>query len=286
MPDPITQDPNQPPSQSEVQQSTLPPAGDQQNAPRSKTVMIPDIALRQRLDQAKKSGRTAYQAELDTQAQTKGFANHAAMMAHVDGILTRPKPQQTQQTPRPATSQASFEAPPTPPKNRNDRQAMAQFERDRAKFQRAQEQSEARFRDEQKRRRRAERERDAIQARSALERIAGRVGVKDTDYAITLYERHCQGKTEEELGKMDEEAFFSGLRKSHGYIFGETVVPATTGTAGAVPGAHTPPSTAGTAAAAGQAGVVDVNKMNKQQYREYKQAQPWSRPTATAGRAS
>ena len=283
--DPNTPDQNQPPPQ--VAPSTPTPVGEQQNAQRSKTVMIPDIALKQRLDQAKKSGRNAYQAELDTQAQAKGFANHAAMMQHVDGILTRqPVKTQAQQTQRPTTSQASSEAPPIPPKNRNDRQAMAQFERDKAKFQRAQEQSEARLRDEQKRRRRAERERDAIQARSALERIAGRVGVKDTDYAITLYERHCQGKTEEELGKMDEEAFFKGLRQSHGYIFGETVVPATTGTAGAVPGAHTPPSTAGTAAAAGQAGVVDVNKMNKQQYREYKQSQPWSRPTATAGRAS
>ena len=285
MPEPITQDPNQPPPQSVA--STLPPAGDQQ--PRnSKTVMIPDIALKQRLDQAKKSGRTAYQAELDTQAQTKGFANHAAMMAHVDSILTRaPQVKPQAQQPRgQQVSQASSNQPPAPPRNRNDRQAMANYERDKVKLQRDKEQADARVREEQKRRRRAERERDAIQARSELERIAHQAGVKDADYAITLYERHCQGKTEEELGKMDELAFFKGLRQTHAYIFGETVVPATTGTAGAVPGAHVPPSTAGTAAAAGQAGTVDVNKMNKEQYREFKRTQSWSRPTASAGRAS
>jgi hypothetical protein len=279
----VTTDPNPAPIQTVTQ-----PIVEATPARNTKTVMIPDVALKQRLDQAKKSGRTAYQQELDTQAQTKGFANHAAMMAHVDSILTRTPQAKTQQTQAPIRTQASTSSsqPPLPPKNRNDRQAMATYERDKAKWQREKEQSESRLRDEQKRRRRAERERDAIQARSSLDRIASRCGVKDTDYAIILYERHCQGKTEEELGKMDEESFFKGLRQTHSYIFGETVVPATTGTAGAVPGAHVLPTPTGTAAAAGQAGSVDVRKMNKQQYQEFKRTQPWSRATASSGRAS
>ena len=271
MPNETQPDPNQPPA---PPVSTLPP-----EQPQGRNVMIPKPAFDKRIEQAKKSGRTAYQAELDTQAQTKGFANHVAMMAHLDTILRSP----AIKAPVKPVSQAT--PPPAPPKNRNDHQAMAQFDREKAKLQRDKQQSDQRLLDEQKRRRRAERERDATEARSNLERIASRCGVKDVDYAIHLYTQACQGKSEEELGKMNEEEFFKGLRQGHAYIFGETVVPATTGTAGVVPGSHMPPSTAGTSAAAGQAGTIDVTKMNKQEYREYKRTRGYDRPVVN-GRAS
>ena len=277
-------DPNQPPAPGTPPAST-PPAGAAPPSQQGKNVMIPKAAFDKRVEQAKKSGRTAYQAELDAAAVAKGYANHAALMAHVDGLLTRsaaPRPPQARLQGQAGPSDAPA---PVPPKNRNDRQAMQQFERDKARAQREREQSERRLADEQKRRRKAERERDAIEARSNLERIAGRSGVKDIDYAIHLYTQHCQGKSEDELGKMDEESFFKGLRQGHPYIFGETVVPATTGTAGAPPGSHVPPSAAGTAAAAGLAGSIDVTKMNKEQYREYRRTRGYDRPIMT-GRAS
>jgi len=284
MPNENQPDPNQPPAPGTPPVST-PPVGAAPPAPQGKNVMIPQAAFDKRVEQAKRSGRTAYQAELDAAAVAKGYANHTALMAHVDGLLTRraaaPKSPQAQ----PQGQASGSPPPPVPPKNRNDRQAMQQFERDKARAQREREQSERRLADEQKRRRRAERERDAIEARSNLERIAGRCGVKDVDYAIHLYTQHCQGKSEDELSKMDEDKFFKELRQGHPYIFGETVVPATTGTVGAPPGSHVPPSAAGTAAAAGQAGTIDVTKMNKEQYREYRRNRGYDRPLLT-GRAS
>lgn len=134
--------------------------------------------------------------------------------------------------------------------------------------------------DERKRRRRAERERDAAQAQANLERIASRVGVKDTDYAIHLYKQHCQGMSEDELSKMDEAKFFEGLRQGHPYIFGETVVPATTGTSGAPPGSHVPPPVS-TAAAAGAAGTASVKGMDKRAYNEFKAKRGYSGGSAT-----
>jgi hypothetical protein len=251
--------------------------------------MIPKAAFDARVKQARQSGRTAYQAELDTQAQAKGFANHAAMMAHLDTILTKAPVKPSSARPSGQASgapPASSGAPPAPPKNRNDRQAMERYNRDRAQWEKRVQAAELASQNDRKARRKAERERDAIEARSNLERIAAKAGVKDTDYAIHLYTQHCQGKSEDELSKMDEDKFFQGLRQSHAYIFGETVVPATTGTAGNVPGSHVPPSTASTGAAAGAAGNVDVSKMSKEEYRKYRSSQSWSRPVANGSRAS
>ena len=287
MPDPTNQDPNQPLAPG-TPPASPPPVGDPPPQ-RGNNVMIPKTAFDARVKQAKQSGRTAYQAELDAQAQAKGFANHAAMMAHVDTILTRTPvrtPAAKPQGQAPGAAPSASGTPPAPPKNRNDRQAMDRYQRDLQNWQRKAQASEQTAEVERKKRRKAERERDALEARSNLERIANRCGVKDTDYAIHLYTQHCQGKTEEELSKMDEEAFFNGLRKNHAYIFGETVVPATTGTSGAVPGSHAPPSAAATGAAAGAAGSVDVSKMDKATYRNWKATQGWSKPIANGGRAS
>jgi hypothetical protein len=251
--------------------------------------MIPKAAFDQRVKQAKQSGRTAYQAELDTQAQAKGFANHTAMMAHVDSILTRTpvkapaaKPQGQAADGSPSASGA----PPAPPKNRNDRQAMERHQRDLQNWQNKTRVAEQNAEAERKRRRKAERERDAIVARTNLERIAIDAGVKKVKLAVDTYIEDCDGMTEEQLGQRDEKKWFEDLRKREPYFFGETVVPATTGTSGAVPGSHVPPSTAATGRAVGEAGNVDVSKMSKAEYRQWKSTQSWNKPIANGGRAS
>ena len=263
---------------------TPPPAGDPPPA-QGKNVMLTSRAFKERLDKARGQGQAAFKAELDRQAVAKGFANHDALMAHVDGLMSRapvkpakpngqgaPPPQgQQRQTPPPAQNHGHRAAGP-------DDRRVQQLEREK----RASEEKATR---EAKARRKAERERDAIEARSNLERIAGGVGIKKLSQAILLYEEHCRGKSEDELGKMDEVKFFEGLRSTDPYLFGETVVPATTGTAGAPPGSHVPPPSA-TAAAAGAAGAVDVSKMDKRQYAEFKRTQSWGKPIANGGRAA
>jgi hypothetical protein len=249
---------------------TTPPAGDPPPE-RGKNVVLPSHVFADRLKKAKSQGQAAYVAELDKQAVAKGFANHAALMQYVDEVRSRAPV-------KPVKPNGQSSPPPKPAK------AGGQEDRRVQQLEREKRDREDKLAREQKARRRAERERDAIEARSNLERIASGVGIKKVGQAIYLYEEHCRGKSEEELGKMDETAFFEGLRKTDAYLFGETTVPATTGTAGAPPGSHVPAPGA-TAAAAGAAGVVDVTKMTKEQYREYRRSKGYGQPVAS-GRVS
>ena len=245
------------------------PDGNQSSASSDgKVIMVPTRAMKAIKEEERKKGAASVTATLDKEAQNLGYANHAAMMEHLRAqraSAQAPKPKGNNGAQ--ATPQAS-ETPPAPPKNRNDHQAMQQYDRDRARWQRENEQKDRRFAESEKRRRRAERERDAIEANAKLERIASGCGIKDTSYAIHLLTQHCQGKTLEELGKFDEKAFFDGLRPAHPYLWGEVVVPATTGTSGVVPGSHVP-SPASQAGAI--PGTVDAMKMTAQEFSRHEQ---------------
>jgi hypothetical protein len=249
-----------------------PPAGTPPPSPASagdnqRNVMMPVKALRDRLQTAEKKGRSAAMAELDAAAQAKGFANHVAMMDHMEKVLasTRSNGQQQHrqaQNPNPTRTPG---ARPQPPANKHDRQAMQRYDADLVKWRREAEKAQQLARDADKRRRQAERRADAVQAEANLERIASRVGIKDTGYAIHLFKQAHMGKTKEELEKLDEVKFFEGLRQDHGYLFSEQVVPATTGTAGAPP--IVPPGPAG--GEQGRQGEVDVRRMSKSEYEAY-----------------
>jgi len=261
-PQPITPpDPNAQPAQSQTVRSE------------GSLVHLPSRALKERLDKAEKRGRSAMLAELDTQAQALGYANHAAMMQHLQARKPTgagPKPAQAQ--PQPGQTPNSE---PTPPRDRNNRQAMREYERDHRRWQetqKAKERAEQAAADARKKQRRAERQVQAMQARMELERIASHVGIKDTDYAITLFERAHANLSEDDLGKVDEAKFFEGLRQGHAYLFGEVVVPATTGTTGTVPGSSgaRPPQPSATSVKAGDQGKVDTMKMSKEEYQRYK----------------
>jgi hypothetical protein len=120
--------------------------------------------------------------------------------------------------------------------------------------------------DEAQRRKKAERRASAAEARANLERIAAGCGVKRIGQAIYLFEEAQRGKTVEELERIDEAKFFEGLRQSDPYLFGEAVIPATTGTTSSPPGARTPPRPAETSTAAGEAGNIDAMAMTDEQF--------------------
>lgn len=234
-----------------------------------RNVILPSRAFKARLEQARKSGQAEATASLDKIAQAKGFASHAAMMAHLDTILAAPRTPAPK--PQAAAAGPTTPAKPTPPANRNDSRAMARYQQELDRWKRDNEKLSKQLADEQKRRRNAERKADAQEAKANLERIANRQGIQDTEYAIHLFNQHHAGMSVEDLEKVDELQFFQGLRAKHGYLFGERVVPATTGTAGGVPGANamSPGQVSTTAASTGK---VDVRKMTKQQYTEYMRA--------------
>jgi hypothetical protein len=257
-----------------VPQSAAPPT-------QGKNVVLPSHAFAERLKKAKDQGRTAYQAELDKQAQDRGFANHAAMLQHLDTMRAAPKPRPNGQ-PNGGQQAQGADSAPTPPKNPKDRKAMQKYEQDLAKQRREAEKKDRENAELRKKARRAEDRANSIEARANLERIAASCGIVKLGQAIYLYTEHCQGKTVEELDKMDETAFFNGLRQTDPYLFNEVTVPATTGTAPAIPGSHAP-RPAAAAAAAGSAGRVNTLNMTKQEWAEYKRKQGLTGSSAGLG---
>lgn len=90
------------------------------------------------------------------------------------------------------------------------------------------------WRSENRRRRELEAELSAKDAEIGLREECYRAGVKDVDYVIRLLTRELQGKTQEEITAYDRSKFYEATRKDKPYLFGETVVAATTGTGGEV----------------------------------------------------
>ena len=107
-------------------------------------------------------------------------------------------------------------------------------------------------------------ERDADHAERELERIASRVGIEDTDYALRCYTRECEGKSADELAKMNEQSFFKDLLVKRPYLGRAESRPATTGP-GAAGAPASAPSPGNVAAAAGAAAVFDARKATQAQ---------------------
>lgn len=106
-----------------------------------------------------------------------------------------------------------------------------------------------------------------LESERELMRTGFEEGLKDVDYAIRLLQQHVARLPPEHVAKFDERAYFKGLRKTHPYLFGETVQPVTTG---AGPGGAPPaPKPGQVAAANGANGAVDTRAMSPQQFQEH-----------------
>ena len=80
------------------------------------------------------------------------------------------------------------------------------------------------------RRKRAETQINAQAAEMEFRTAAARAGVQDVDYAMMVFSRGLDGKTDAELAEVDEAAFFTDLREKKPYLFGEVLLAVTTGT--------------------------------------------------------
>jgi hypothetical protein len=127
------------------------------------------------------------------------------------------------------------------------------------------------LRDAQRKNEELENRMAAAEVGMQLRGVAHTAGIKDVDYALHLFEKELGSKTQEQLATFDEAAFFTGLRTKHPYLFGETITPATTGTAGTQQAPQTPGATQ-TQQQQAAAGKVDARKMSPQQWAEYKRA--------------
>lgn len=212
-------------------------------------------------------GRREATAELDAKAKSKGFASYEHALQELDRLrapapqaapaapaTVAPTPQQTPTT----EEEPEMPKPQTPVNDKNATRDAA--ERLRLQEERAKERKQ--WRASERKNRELQQQLDARDAEMHLREELYRSGVTDTDYALRLLTRELEGKTEEEITAFDRSKFYEGLRTSRPYLFGEKVVPATTGTSGTkTDGTSPPPPAPGAVAAdAAQAGKFDARK--------------------------
>jgi hypothetical protein len=119
--------------------------------------------------------------------------------------------------------------------------------------------------------RQAKRDLQQTQVDMALREAAVLAGVRDVDFAVHQFNRYVDERNSQDPDWADKEkasgkdfdlvGWFGGLRKERPYLFGETVVPATTGNGGQKPPAPRPQDAQ---TAAGMAGQYDATKASRE----------------------
>jgi len=203
---------------------------------------VPQAEFKKLKEKEREKGRKAALAEITEKVKAAGFESLdealgqiPKLAAQVEELLSKPQPTDNedetmaQQKKKPANKNGQSKRNNTRGKKdrmeSKDAKEIARLERERAK-------ERERWRKEEKRRKATEKKLAATEAMMELREVAINAGVKDVDYAVRLMTRECEGKTKEELAAFDETAFFTGLRDTKPYLFGETTVPANTGTGG------------------------------------------------------
>ncbi len=177
-------------------------------------------------DESRARGRREALDELDITARAAGFASHEdALRALAELKKSPPRPAVTT---APPPKEPSAMPNPKPPVAKPNDEAVLRKEAMRAQDDKLKMRKQ--WRVEERRRRDLQAALDAKDAEMGLREELYRAGVKDVDYTLRLLTRQLEGKTQEEIAKFDRNAFYTTLRTDKPYLFGETVVPANTGT--------------------------------------------------------
>lgn len=230
--------------QQQVQQppAAVPPV---QNDP-NKVLSIPTAAMKRIKDEERERGRREALADL---ASRSGFESDIDLVHALSTLKNQPAGQQTAPQPPPAQQtqpqgqQPPAQQPAVDPQltERNNQRAAAKYERDLERLTRQVNDLSTKYTTTQAEAKRLKDQLDAKDAEMALREIAVAAGVTDVDYALRLYYRDVEGKSEEELKQLDERTYFTGLRATKPYLFNEVVKPANTGPgAGGAPTAPKP----------------------------------------------
>ena len=216
-----------------------------------KTVVLPSSSFKTIKQAEREKGSKAAKLEL---AHRAGFTTVEAFEAALPR-LKQEAPPALAATP-PAQPPAATQQPDP---NAAHSEAVKRLEQEKAQL-------AADFAKEQAEKDRLRAEKDALEAEYTLREAATKAGVKDVGYALHLYVRAHEGKTEEELKGQDEAKFFEGLKATHPYLFNTVVQPATTGVPGGTPPAPKPGEVNGMGA---EGNKVDVMKMTQREYQEH-----------------
>ena len=231
-----------------IQQPTAPAAST------GNAVSIPQSAFAKLKEEQRKRGQREAFEQLEAKFKAHGFGSLDEALAAV-AAARQPAKAAPQQRTQPAPLQAS--------QYQTQRDAPVDS-RQLKKLQQERERLAKQFAAEQAQRRKLQRALEAKEAEMSLREAAVAHGVRDVDYALRLLQRELDGKTEEQLTSFNEADFFGKkLRSSHPYLFGETVVPATTGTGANGP---TAPRAEMVQAQQGMAGQFDARKATSEEF--------------------
>jgi hypothetical protein len=234
------------------------------------TMTVPTAAMKRIKDEARESGRSE---ALNALAQQAGYGDAEELSAALAQLRAGgPSGQQVQprQVQQPA-QQPQYAQEPTDNGDpaldvKNARRELSRYERQMEKLTRERDQFQRQYNETLSQTTQLQESLDAKDAEMSLRETAVGSGVKDVDYALRLLTRELENKSEEELVAFDEGAFFSSLRASKPYLFGETIRPANTG-----PGTASAPAAPRAAAVNQQTAAnsqLDAKKMNPQEFQE------------------
>jgi hypothetical protein len=227
---------------------------------------MPTEAIGRLKKEARERGKREAMNLLEEQAKAAGFSS----LAEAFQVMAQAKNgAQTQTIPEPKPQQQATGAGNRSP-GKNDLRWQKELERREKDLQDAQ----RKLRLEEKRRKEIQRVMDQREVEQTIREQAILAGIQDVDFAVELARREARQivnsvppeKVEEALRAFDERKFFHGLRDKRPYLFGEKVVPATTGTgsdAQVTPPAPSPAKVVDTAAKSDQ---VDARKMSRDEF--------------------
>lgn len=251
--------------QTQTPPAQVPPAQQppQQTAP-AKNIVIPTASMKRIKEEEYTRGR---QAALEEYAKSQGYNSAEEMQQALAKSKQQAAPttqqQQTQQPPPQEPSEEDLANQLA--KDKEARREEGKYQRQLEKVLNERNRYAQQATDFRKELEAAKAETDAVKAEMYLRTVAAGVGIQDIDYAITLFSREVEKMTPEQAETFDEKAWFAGLRSSKPILFGEAVVPATTGTG--TGGAPKPPGPGAVTAQNGANGRADARKMNHAEYR-------------------
>lgn len=214
------------PTNGAVNAAPAEPTGDQEE----KVQQVKHSDFKRIKEEARAKGRREAAGELDDAVKAAGFSSLAEALKEIGKIRSTMSATVKEPTPKPVETSQPKDPPMPKPQSKNEddkaRLETMKLQEERAKMRKQ-------WRLEERRRRELQSQLDAKEAEMGLREELYRAGVTDVDYALRLLTRQLEGKSEQEMAAFKRTEFYDGLKKDKPYLFGEKVVPATTGTNGA-----------------------------------------------------
>ena len=258
--------------------------------------VLSTAAFKRLKDQAMQRGRKDYERTFNDKLKSLGYSSFDELVGALNVSNSKPAPQKANaqemqfgddfedDVVEEQPLQQSRQQQPQQKKGQNMAKQSAntqQMDREKQVLRQQAEQARRRMIEESRRRKELQRSLEAKEAEMAIRETAIQCGVRDIDYAVNLLARNLDAKSEEELAAFDEKQFFSGLRNTHPYLFGEVARPATTGPGVGVQPAPLKPGTVAQATA--QNSQVDARKMDRQDFETYLRSKGLSSPYSSIG---